>query len=61
MSELEAQKIVSYAKAQKYPSGGISYGLIGEDQTVSDFSGTHLYMIHESFYDTFLSIPKQVI
>jgi hypothetical protein len=38
--------------------GGISWGNISKDQTVGDFSGTHLYMIRESFYDTFLSIPE---
>jgi hypothetical protein len=38
--------------------GGISYGSINDDQTVNDFSGTHLYMIRESFYQTFLSLPE---
>jgi len=38
--------------------GGISYGQLNSDNTVNDFSGTLLYMVHERFYQTFLSIPE---
>ncbi|MEP7253451.1 MAG: hypothetical protein ABI683_13765 [Ginsengibacter sp.] len=37
--------------------GGIIYGKLEADNTVKDFSGTMLYLIHERFYDIFLSIP----
>jgi hypothetical protein len=37
---------------------GISYGHINDDQMVNDFSGTYLYMIRETFYQTFLSLPE---
>jgi hypothetical protein len=40
--------------------GGIYYGKIKPDNTVEDFAGTMLYIIHERFYDTFLSIDENV-
>ncbi len=38
--------------------GGITYGSINSDNSVSDFSGMHLYKINQKFYETFLSIPE---
>lgn len=34
--------------------GGITYGEILHDNTVTDFAGTHLYTIHQNFYSTFV-------
>jgi len=39
--------------------GGIYYGKIKEDNSVSDFGGAMLYMIRENFYDTFLSVNEE--
>ncbi|HRN91896.1 MAG TPA: hypothetical protein PLE75_02765 [Ferruginibacter sp.] len=39
--------------------GGIYYGKIKEDHTVSDFAGMMLYIIHERFYDVFLSVHEE--
>lgn len=39
--------------------GGIYYGKIKPDNTVEDFAGTMLYIIHERFYDTFLSVDER--
>lgn len=39
--------------------GGISYGNLKEDKTVEDFAGLLLYMVHERFYRTFLSINEK--
>ncbi len=38
--------------------GGIIYGTIGADEIAENFSGTTLYIVHERFYDTFLSLPE---
>lgn len=38
--------------------GGIIWGHTENDNSVKDFSGTMLYMIHERFYDTFLSVDE---
>lgn len=35
--------------------GGISYGRLLPDDTVSDFAGIHLYIIHRNFYTIFLA------
>lgn len=35
--------------------GGISWGQIKDDNTVNDFSGTVFCVVHERFYDHFLS------
>lgn len=35
--------------------GGIYLGDIQEDKSVKHFTGMHLYIIHNKFYDTFLS------
>ena len=37
--------------------GGITWGWIGENNEVNDFSGITLYMVNENFFDRFLSIP----
>ncbi len=39
--------------------GGIMHGEI-TDNCVADFSGAHLYIIHERFYEAFLSLPELV-
>ena len=39
--------------------GGITYGNINPDNSVSDFAGTHLYKINQNFYDTFLSVSEE--
>jgi hypothetical protein len=39
--------------------GGIYYGKIEEDNSVSDFAVAMLYMIKENFYDTFLSVNEE--
>lgn len=36
----------------------IYYGQINQDKTVNDFAGLTLFMVHERFYDTFLSLPE---
>jgi hypothetical protein len=38
---------------------GIMYGTITADGITENFSGTTLYIIHERFYDTFLSLPEE--
>ena len=38
--------------------GGIYHGDIKPDNTVADFAGLMLYMIHQRFYDIFLSVPE---
>lgn len=38
--------------------GGVSNGLLQEDNSVADFRGLFLYIIHERFYDTFLSLNE---
>lgn len=35
--------------------GGIYHGTIHSENTVEDFAGLTLYIIHQTFYDTFLS------
>ncbi len=40
--------------------GGIYEGQLRKNNTVIDFSGLTIYIIKESFYDTFLSIPEEV-
>lgn len=37
--------------------GGIYAGGILPNGAVKNFSGLHCYMVHERFYDTFLSVP----
>lgn len=37
---------------------GIIYGKLKPDNSVDDFSGTMLYVLHQRFYDIFLSIPE---
>ena len=39
--------------------GGITYGSIKPDNSVTDFSGIHLYKINQNFYSTFLSLPEE--
>ncbi len=39
--------------------GGIIYGNINSDNSVNDFSGTHLYKINKRFYNTFLSLSEE--
>ena len=34
--------------------GGVTYGELLHDNTVTDFAGTHLYTIHQNFYSIFL-------
>jgi hypothetical protein len=36
----------------------IYMGKLNEDNTVDDFSGLTLYMVHERYYDTFLATPQ---
>lgn len=38
--------------------GGIIYGELSADNTVGDFSGTMLYLLHHRFYEVFLSLPE---
>lgn len=38
---------------------GIYCGTIKEDNTSQDFCGLHLYIVHEKFYDRFLSVPNE--
>lgn len=38
--------------------GGIMHGTVALDNTVKEFSGTMLYLIHEHFYETFLTIRE---
>lgn len=38
--------------------GGCYSPVFNPDNTLKSFCGLHLYSIHESFYDTFLSLPK---
>jgi len=38
--------------------GGIMHGKVKPDHTVDDFSGAMLYVIHQRFFDTFLSISE---
>lgn len=37
--------------------GGLQIGLV-EDGKTNDFAGLHCYIMHERFYDTFLSMPE---
>lgn len=39
--------------------GGITYGEILPGNIVKDFSGTHLYTIHQKFFQSFLSLNGQ--
>lgn len=39
--------------------GGIYLGVI-KDNLVKAFTGMHCYMVHERFYDTFLSTPTEI-
>ena len=38
--------------------GGIYAGIISEDNTVRDYCGGHCTIVHERFYDTYLSVPE---
>lgn len=38
--------------------GSIYYGKIKSDNTVNDFAGLTLFLVHERFYETFLSLPE---
>jgi hypothetical protein len=38
--------------------GGILWGNIHDDQTVTDFAGTMLYIAKEQFYETILNLPE---
>lgn len=38
--------------------GGITWGMVGNDNTVRDFSGTMLYIVHERFYETILDLSQ---
>lgn len=38
---------------------GIYCGDIKKDNTINDFCGLHLYIVHERFYDRFLSVPNE--
>lgn len=40
--------------------GCIYHGEIRPDNTVRDFSSLTLYIVHEKFYDTFLSVPGDI-
>lgn len=40
--------------------GGISYGKIKMDNSVEAFAGTHLYIIKQPFYKTFLSVSGDI-
>jgi hypothetical protein len=40
--------------------GGIFHGKVNNDNTVLDFAGTHLYIIKQHFYSTFLSLPENL-
>ena len=37
--------------------GSIYFGKLRHDHTIKDFSGLTLYIVHERFYDRFLSVP----
>lgn len=37
--------------------GGVFWGELSEENTVVDLCGMSLYIVHERFYDTFLSLP----
>lgn len=39
--------------------GGVSNGLLNEDNSVTDFRGLFLYIMHERFYDTFLGLDDR--
>jgi len=38
--------------------GGIMYGTIKPDKTVTRFAGLTLYVVHQRFYETFLKLPE---
>lgn len=38
--------------------GGIEWGRLNGDNTVDDFAGLNFYIIHQKFYDTFLSADR---
>lgn len=40
--------------------GCIYHGEIRPDNTIRDFSSLTLYIVHESFYDKFLSVPENM-
>jgi hypothetical protein len=40
--------------------GGISYGNINPDNSITDFAGAHFYKITRNFYSTFLSVPEDM-
>lgn len=40
--------------------GGLTFGQLRHDNTVTDFAGTHLYTIHQNFYSTFLDQNGQM-
>lgn len=40
--------------------GGIYMGILEADNTVKKFSGFHCYIVHERFYDAYLSVPDDV-
>jgi hypothetical protein len=52
--------LVSEPKDYDLYLGGIYYGNIKSDNSVEDFAGLTLYMIHSKFYETFLSIPDNL-
>ncbi len=39
--------------------GGITYGIIDKNNSVADFAVTHLYKIHQKFYNIFLSTSEE--
>jgi len=39
--------------------GGITWGKLMDDQTVQDFAGITLYVMHEQFYDKFLALDEE--
>jgi hypothetical protein len=39
---------------------GVSNVLRRENDYITDFRGFTLYMVHESFYDTYLSVPENI-
>lgn len=40
--------------------GGIIWGNIQNDNSVTDFAGLTLYIVKQQFYDTFLSLPENI-
>lgn len=39
--------------------GGITWGTIANDNTVTDFSGAMLYMVHRNFYEQILTLAEE--